>query len=627
MAPSHYSCPSITKITAKLLLSFLVLSPLAIVSAASHNPAPHLDRVDAHPIPGDVLAPGPVIVGGGNRDGEQEFVGSLRHIMHHGTYQYPEMLRRLDIHPETLVATEETKKLQPRPVYKALSQSRGIKRLMDRSKLTVETRLLNHRKGISTPDTVEAWGVEDVPQPDITDKETVLALAKIAADAYIEVERTEDWLEVGTPYNRTADFGWEADGLRGHIFANQDNSTVIIGLKGTSAAVFDGAETTTNDKINDNLLFSCCCARVSYWWKTVCDCFSGTAYTCNNVCLKTELSAENRYYRASLQLYYNVTQIYPEANIWVIGHSLGGAISSLLGQTYGLPVVTFEAPGEALASERLGLPTPPNGARQSSELGVYHFGHTADPIYMGACNGPTSACSIGGYAMESRCHAGMECVYDVVSDKGWRMGLGYHRIQGVIKDVIQVYDEVPKCTSEPGCVDCFNWKFVSGNGTTATTTSTTTVPTTTSSPTTTTTCLTPGWWGCRDVTTTTTTSVTGTTTTTSTTQTCSHYGWFGNCLDPTTTTESWTPSITSVPRTSATPTATPTETCRHYGWFGGCLDPESSPTPSTITSTSSSAIPTPTHAAGVERCEKRAMWGLGWCKEWTSAIAEDNAEL
>jgi lipase ATG15 len=547
------------------------------------------------------------------------------------------MLRRIDIHPSTLVATEETKQLQPRPMYKALSQTRRIKRLTDRSKSTVETRLLNHRRGISTSDTVEAWAVEEVPQPNITDKETVLALAKIAADAYIEVEQTEDWLEVGTPYNRTNDFGWEEDGLRGHIFANQDNSTVIIGLKGTSAAVFDGAETTTNDKVNDNLLFSCCCARVSYWWKTVCDCFSGTAYTCNNVCLKNELSAENRYYRASLQLYYNVTQMYPEANIWVIGHSLGGAISSLLGQTYGLPVVAFEAPGEALASERLGLPMPPNGARQSSELGVYHFGHTADPIFMGACNGPTSACSIGGYAMESRCHAGMECVYDVVSDKGWRMGLGYHRIQGVIKDVIQVYDDVPKCTFEPGCVDCFNWKFVSGNDTITTTTSTTTVPTTTSSATTTTTCHTPGWWGCRDITTTTTTSITGTSsssTITSTTQTCAHYGWFGNCLDPTTTTESWTPSITSVPRMSATPTATsptmtatPTETCRHYGWFGGCLDPKSSSSLSSATLTSSSAMLTPTHAAGVERCEKRVLWGLGWCKEWVSAIAEDNAEL
>jgi lipase ATG15 len=79
--------------------------------------------------------------------------------------------------------------------------------------------------------------------------------------------------------------------------------------------------------------------------------------------------------------------------------------------------------------------------------------------------------------------------------------------------------------------------------------------------------------------------------------------------------------------TSPTMTATPTETCRHYGWFGGCLDPKSSSSLSSATLTSSSAMLTPTHAAGVERCEKRALWGLGWCKEWVSAIAEDNAEL
>lgn len=50
--------------------------------------------------------------------------------------------------------------------------------------------------------------------------------------------------------------------------------------------------------------------------------------------------------------------MYPNANIWVIGHSLGGALASLLGITFGAPVVTFEPPGERMAAQRLHLPSP-----------------------------------------------------------------------------------------------------------------------------------------------------------------------------------------------------------------------------------------------------------------------------
>ena len=74
-------------------------------------------------------------------------------------------------------------------------------------------------------------------------------------------------------------------------------------------------------------------------------------------------------------LYNNVTYMYPNANIWLVGafpsflcmkpahliplgHSLGGALSSLLGATFGVPVVAFEAPAERMAARRLHLPSP-----------------------------------------------------------------------------------------------------------------------------------------------------------------------------------------------------------------------------------------------------------------------------
>ncbi|KAG0641032.1 Alpha/Beta hydrolase protein [Tuber brumale] len=528
-------CCDACRMKTRLILSLLAFSSLSGVLGTPDS-LPRAAAAAAAPTqPGDILRFGPVLgdgqapmwpgaVGGGSD------VFTLRHVLHHGADRYPYQLRRLDIHPNTLVATKDDPQLRSRPRYHLSSGDRGITRLTDRSKETIEDMLYSHRSHNPRTFSDDDWTTEQIPMPNITDKTTVLNLARIAADAYIEAGGRDDWLDIGQPYNLTGDFGWEGDGLRGHIFEDEANTTVIIGLKGTSPPFFDGAETTTNDKINDNLFFSCCCARVSYWWKPVCDCFSGTAYTCDSVCLKDSLLAENRYYRAALNLYTNVTAIYPDANIWLVGHSLGGSVSSLLGQTYGLPVVTFEAVGEALPAKRIGLPRPPrDNPRHANGMAVFHFGNTADPIYMGTCNGATAGCSIAGYALETRCHGGFECVYDVVSDHGWRMGLGYHKIQSVIKDIIEKYDHVPQCTFDDGCVDCFSWKFINGN---KTTTATASVPTTTS----TSTCKTPGWWGCLDKTTSTTAATTTYTSTKATlTTTCTHYGWFGNCLDPSST--------------------------------------------------------------------------------------------
>jgi lipase ATG15 len=415
-----------------------------------------------------------------------------------------------------------------------------------------------------------AWTIDDVPGPNITDKATVLSLARMTADAYVETPHTGDWQDVNQGFNSSLDFGWEGDGLRGHVFADKTNSTIVIGLKGTSLAVFDGAETTTNDKENDNLFFSCCCAQQGqFTWRKVCDCATST-YTCNNTCVVKALRKENRYYQAVQNLYSNITAIYPDSNVWVVGHSLGGSVSSLLGMTYGLPTVTFEAPGEALAATRLGLPVPPGtdpAAPQTREnLGTYHFGHTADPIFLGTCNGATGSCSYGGYAMETACHAGFECVYDVVADKGWRVGVGTHRIISVINDVILPYDTVPECIATPECTDCALWKYFESN---SSSTTTTTSSSTSKTRTRTATCKTPGWWGCLDETTTTAATTTREiTTTTSTTSTCKTPGWFG-CYDKTSTTS--TSDLLTATKTSAS--CTETTSCQSPGFFGGCNDP------------------------------------------------------
>lgn len=411
------------------------------------------------------------------------------------------------------------------PPLRAKSKAMTIQRLVDRRPTVVDPMVAESRqRGFVSVLSPTAWTMDSTPGPNITDKDTILTLAYMAADAYVETEGEADWEDVGGPFNRSADFGWQGDGLRGHIFADVTNSTVVIGLKGTSLAVFDGDGTTTNDKENDNLFFSCCCAQQGPWtWRQVCSCATST-YTCNNTCVTQALREENRYYQAGRELFANVSELYPNANIWLTGHSLGGAVSSLLGLTYGVPTITFQAVPEALPAGRLGLPVPPGadpGAPQARQYtGAFHFGHTADPIYIGTCNGATASCSYGGYALESACHTGMECVYDTVGDKGWRVGIGTHKIRSVIHDVILKYETVPECKYTPECRDCGNWKMYESNGTESTTTSSFTTSTQ-KTRTRTETCKTPGWWGCLDETTTATGTDTSTTTTTTvTTTTC-----------------------------------------------------------------------------------------------------------
>ncbi|KKA28142.1 hypothetical protein TD95_000984 [Thielaviopsis punctulata] len=594
MEPPRTRCAASGPSTSGLLVAFL--AAVAVPVSASASSALHPDFV---------LPPGLSLPSESEPPAPATHTFTLRQIFHHGTYQHPTLHRRRDVvHSADNVFlaadAEDGFEREVLPPLMVNSKPTKIQRLADRRPAVVDALVTQTRRnGQLEAMSPTAWTVDDVSGPDVTDKQTVLSLALMCSDAYVEKEGQPDWDDVGAPFNRSADFGWESDGLRGHIFADESNSTVVIGLKGTSPALWDGEGTTTNDKINDNLFFSCCCAQQGQWsWHQVCDCATGT-YTCNNTCVRKELQDENRYYTAVKELYTNVTDLYPHADIWVTGHSLGGAVSSFLGLTYGLPTVTFEAVPDALPASRLGLPVPPGymqSLMQTREMtGTYHFGHTADPVYIGTCNGATATCTYGGYAMESVCHTGYECVWDVVADKGWRVGIGTHKIRAVIRDVILKYDEVPKCVTTPECRDCGNWKMYESNGS-DTTTSSSTSSYMTLTRTRTETCKTPGWWGCLDDVTTTTTG-TGTETTapvtttsdvsTTSTSTCKTPGWFG-CKDPVTTTKDTTTATSPVTTTPPSPPIT-TTTCHEPGWWG-CRDET---TTTDITSTSTSTCKTP----------------------------------
>lgn len=336
--------------------------------------------------------------------------------------------------------------------------------------------------------------VIDIPAVDNYD--TVLSLAKISANAYVEDPElsSASWYSVD-PFLKEDGFGWDESAIRGYVYTNPEKTLVIMAIKGTSTMIFDrSGHTAGADKFNDNLMFSCCCARVDFSWDTVCPCFQNNS-TCKqeclveysrktrsfpfkkNITLLSDSLNENRtrtlevtniypvYYYQAIKIYEQLKKDYPNATIWLTGHSLGGSLASLLAITYpGTAAVAFSAPGERLFAERLGL--LPERRKNNTEmldklmqsLPIFHIYNTADPIPYGKCTGIWSLCYIAGYAMETKCHLGQVCEYDIGS--GLPFDLQKHKLKYLIQNIIMAGHSPPPCRVQSDCFDCKGWNFV-----------------------------------------------------------------------------------------------------------------------------------------------------------------------
>jgi putative lipase involved disintegration of autophagic bodies len=118
------------------------------------------------------------------------------------------------------------------------------------------------------------WDEVDVDGPNVTSRTTLQTLAKMSSNAYYDWNTTDKaWYELGTNWTVVSDsdfaaviillmcflpqgypVGWEpdADGFRGHVFVSEDNATIVLAIKGTSAGwlVGGGGPTVRKDKFN-----------------------------------------------------------------------------------------------------------------------------------------------------------------------------------------------------------------------------------------------------------------------------------------------------------------------------------------------------------------------------------------
>ena len=227
-----HDCSSAGRVTARLLLSFLATYPTQTSATWADNWIDGANQIPIIPLPESVPqsqeSPAPT-------PAEHDF--TLRHIYHRGTYLHPELHRKLDVRPEDsiwmLENNEGAKDLQRS--FRARSRGETIQRLSDRRYEVVDALMSSARlSGYPTATSASAWTMDEVSAPNVTDKETVVSLANMAANAYIEVPGTENWEDVNAGFNVTNDFGWQGDGLRGHIFADEGNKTIVIALKGTT---------------------------------------------------------------------------------------------------------------------------------------------------------------------------------------------------------------------------------------------------------------------------------------------------------------------------------------------------------------------------------------------------------
>jgi lipase ATG15 len=179
---------------------------------------------------------------------------------------------------------------------------------------------------------------------------------------------------------------------------------------------------------------------------------------CCKSCFEKSLKYKLNYFVIGKQILHDVNRLIDFNNSKVIltGHSLGGALATMLGLVFDKTAVSFESPGERNYMEKAGI-----SYKKSAEQNIFHIGHNADIIFTGKCNGRLSWCRTGGYFINTKCHLGKVCEYDTINKLGMSESIFTHKIQFVIDSVItQWNDTIPSCKQSHDCQDCAKWTYL-----------------------------------------------------------------------------------------------------------------------------------------------------------------------
>lgn len=306
--------------------------------------------------------------------------------------------------------------------------------------------------------------------------DTIYDLAKMSRNVYYKLEdqgtlpvHVTDWLNVSLPL--VFDISIDNDTVKSYLFTNFDKSINVVAFKGTSLPwfsfttddtfndTFNDIEETlssipSNDKVNDNLYFSCC----FYKHKTIfgsCEECSGynDTNTCCSSCYKSSINYSDNYMNIADKIVKNIKEYVDFENSIVIftGHSLGGMLASMMGLIYNKTAVAFESPGDKHYIDLVGL-----GDIASDN--IYHFGHDADPLFTGNCG---MTCSSLGYYVDTKCHVGNTCSFNTKEKLGYSESILRHRIDYVINNIIPNWEtDFPECLKLEDCVDCQEWSYI-----------------------------------------------------------------------------------------------------------------------------------------------------------------------
>lgn len=287
----------------------------------------------------------------------------------------------------------------------------------------------------------------------------VYDLAIMSNNVYRVINQSS-WINL--PNYSVTDITLDNNTVKSFHFYNKD--TNIISFKGTTTLIGlqeDGEfvhhyykqhilSSSHNDKFNDNLYFSCCFYKQSNLFNSSsCTCeMSNDKHVCCKSCYKDSIDYILNYINLAKEIVEKIKDNIDFNNVIFTGHSLGGTLATIMGILYNKTSISFQSPGDKHYLDLIGLHAHEN---------TFHFGHNADPIFLGTCG---NTCWTFGYNLYTKCHSGFSCIYDAKEKLGYTESILNHRIDSIIKNIIPHWEnDFPECVQNKECSDCENWVY------------------------------------------------------------------------------------------------------------------------------------------------------------------------